>query len=74
MPTYEYQCEDCGDTFEIKATFQQKAEGVQPACPRCHSTWVCQSFRPLQVISNRSGTDGGPSGGCCPGGQAGSCG
>ena len=73
MPTYEYQCQDCGQAFEVFATFKQKADGLQPECPQCHSSQVRQAFRPVMLI--RKGDDGAmpmPPGGCCPGG-AGIC-
>ena len=38
MPVYDYQCQVCGNTFEVFATFKQKEAGLQPECPLCHST------------------------------------
>ncbi len=32
MPIYEYQCERCGEIFEI---FQINGEEVEPKCPKC---------------------------------------
>ena len=32
MPIYEYQCEKCGEIFEI---FQINGEEVEPKCPKC---------------------------------------
>jgi len=74
MPTYEYQCQDCGHTFDVFATFKQKEAGLQPRCPKCQSTETQQAFRSLTFI--RSGDGGnvisGPAGcgpsmgpGCC---------
>jgi putative FmdB family regulatory protein len=32
MPTYDYQCDDCGHTFEL---FQSITEAVKRKCPDC---------------------------------------
>ncbi|MBC8309628.1 MAG: zinc ribbon domain-containing protein [Phycisphaerales bacterium] len=32
MPTYEYQCQNCGHEFEL---FQQMTESVKKKCPEC---------------------------------------
>ena len=32
MPTYDYECEACGHTFEL---FQSITEGVKKKCPKC---------------------------------------
>jgi len=32
MPTYDYQCQDCGYTFEV---FQSMTAGKLRKCPRC---------------------------------------
>ncbi|MGQ9681412.1 MAG: FmdB family zinc ribbon protein [Anaerolineae bacterium] len=75
MPTYEYQCQDCGHVFELLATLKQKAAGLQPECPQCHSKRVRQAFRSLTLIRNGGGGSSPVSpGGCCAGGGTGCCG
>ena len=32
MPTYDYQCLDCGDNFEL---FQSMSEKAVKTCPKC---------------------------------------
>ena len=32
MPTYDYECDACGHTFEL---FQAITEGVKRKCPKC---------------------------------------
>jgi putative FmdB family regulatory protein len=32
MPTYDYECDACGHTFEL---FQSISEPVQKKCPKC---------------------------------------
>lgn len=37
MPIYDYSCNDCGTTFEIRLSFSEKDKGVNPICPNCSS-------------------------------------
>jgi len=75
MPTYDYQCRDCGHVFEIFATFKQKEAGLQPECPECHSDKTQQAFR--SVMFMRSGEGGSampmPLAGCGPAMGPGCC-
>ena len=34
MPTYEYQCQNCGHEFEL---FQQMSAPVKKKCPKCNT-------------------------------------
>lgn len=58
MPTYDYQCQECGHTFEVWATIKQKTVGLEPECPACHSTETQQAFRSMMFIGHSS--DGEP--------------
>jgi len=55
MPTYDYQCQDCGHVFEVFASFKQKEAGLQPECPECHSDKTQQTFRPVMFIGHSPG-------------------
>lgn len=35
MPTYEFKCDDCGERFDIRASFSEKEKGLNHECPRC---------------------------------------
>ncbi len=35
MPFYAFQCEECDETFEIRATIHEKEAGLKPECPQC---------------------------------------
>ena len=37
MPLYDYQCDQCQAVFEVRATFKEKAAGLEPGCPQCPS-------------------------------------
>jgi len=46
MPRYDYRCQNCGYAFEVRVTISQKAEGIEPECPECHSNAARQIFHP----------------------------
>jgi len=67
MPTYAFSCENCGQRFEVFATFRQKEQGLRPQCPECGSERVKQAIGSLVFIA-RSGPAtpfSGNGGGCC---------
>ena len=68
MPTYDYECRECGQVFEVRATMSQKTAGLDPECPRCHCHHVDQAFRSIMVIGRSPGgaDTRGPMGGCGP--------
>ena len=51
MPTYAYQCESCGNEFDLRQSFDASPE--QP-CPVCSSTGR-RRFSPPTVIYKGSG-------------------
>ncbi len=36
MPLYDFQCEDCDEIFEVRASIREKAARLKPECPKCH--------------------------------------
>lgn len=79
MPTYDYVCRSCFETFEIGASIAEYAKGILPTCPKCGSHDTFRAFSPVHVTvrgraggaAPRGGAGLGP-GGCC--GDAGCCG
>ena len=72
MPIYDYECRACGRTFEMRATFKQKEEGLHPVCPACESEQTAQVVSAPMVVRNTSG--GAPAlSACCPTGGSGCC-
>ena len=51
MPTYDYQCSECGHGFEMRQGFD--SEPVE-ACPRCHGQ-SRRRFHSVAVIYKGSG-------------------
>ncbi len=72
MPIYAFQCEQCAEVFEIRASFKQKEAGLEPECPKCHGQQARQIITAGLVIRGSDGAslalpgcgpDAGP--GCC---------
>lgn len=75
MPLYEYQCEMCGNVFEVRATIRQKEAGLTPECPNCHSDETESLITAGLVILNNVSKNAGaaPSCGCNPNSGSGCC-
>jgi putative FmdB family regulatory protein len=58
MPSYEYECKKCGDRFEIRRGFFDKAKEENP-CPKCGSTSTSRVFSFFSGVSSGS-KDCGP--------------
>lgn len=71
MPLYDYQCMDCGTTFEFRATIKEKEAGLDVACPKCNSHSVRQLLNTIPMLHSDnpvfdSGCFGHNNGsGCC---------
>nr|WP_083467174.1 zinc ribbon domain-containing protein [Kibdelosporangium sp. MJ126-NF4]CEL21618.1 FIG01122118: hypothetical protein [Kibdelosporangium sp. MJ126-NF4]CTQ92399.1 FIG01122118: hypothetical protein [Kibdelosporangium sp. MJ126-NF4] len=70
MPTYEFKCRDCSDTFEVN---RPMSESSAPAsCPSGHSDTVkLLTMAGLAGAVSVSAPAGGGGGGCCGGGCCG---
>jgi putative FmdB family regulatory protein len=51
VPAYDYVCQDCGETFEIRASIAAYSEGLSPRCKRCGSENVARSFSAVSVVT-----------------------
>ena len=50
MPTYEYHCASCGETFSRREHIEEHAGGGQhPVCPKCGSDRVEQHYSSVFV-------------------------
>ncbi len=72
MPLYDYQCRDCGQVFEVRATFKQKGQGLHPICPACESTETQQVVSAPMVVRAGGGADLTPFA-CSPNAGPGCC-
>ncbi len=70
IPRYDYQCKECGEAFEVRATIQDKEAGLVVACPMCGSREVRQKLTIAAMVHGgtlRSLPTCGPNAGsgCC---------
>jgi len=56
MPIYEYQCNNCGETF-TKIFLSPDERPEEMVCPECESTDVQQVFSPPSVHSTGGGEE-----------------
>ena len=73
MPLYSFACDDCETVFDVRATFQEKEEGLQPVCPQCHGQHAHQRITVGWFLSGRGAAgatsmDSAPACGCGAGG------
>lgn len=71
MPVYVYRCEDCGERFDVRASFAEKQAGLEPMCPACEGRRVKQVLTAGLLI--RSGGGSGAPAGCGPSAGSGCC-
>lgn len=76
MPFYDFRCRQCGHSFTVRASFQEKDAGLQPACPVCHAVETQQVLTTGIFVGQAAGSSGsslslpmsGPTCGCGSGG------
>lgn len=47
MPTYQYECDDCGEQFTVDESMKDHVEQEKPKCPKCNKA---KSVR--QIVSS----------------------
>ncbi len=54
MPTYEYECEQCGEVIEVRT---EKYDAPPPSCcKKCHNPWLKKLIsRNVAVVFKGSG-------------------
>lgn len=66
MPSYDFVCQECGASFELRLSMSAYAHGEGRVCTSCGSTRVERAFTAVNVIAG--GSSGGSarwSGGGC---------
>jgi len=74
MPAYDYVCQMCFETFEIRASISEYAQGISPTCPKCGSRDALRAFSPVNVATRGKAGGRAPRGGLLPGFGGGCCG
>lgn len=52
MPTYEFQCQECGREFSLIMSISEHGS-KKPACPKCESKKVQQQVSVFQAVTSR---------------------
>lgn len=70
MPSYDYSCKVCGNSFTVNKSMN---DTTVPGCPACMSSEVTKVWGGIQLKG--CGTTSGSSGSCgsCSGGSCTSC-
>ncbi len=72
MPSYDFVCQDCGASFDVRLSISAYSAGEGRKCPKCASQNVERAFTTVNVIAGgRSGggyASGAARGGCGTGG------
>ena len=78
MPAYTYECDKCGDVFDVRRGMADESPVV---CTTCHSKGVRRVYHALAMVSGGEVSSGSSSGssaafeagtsGCCSGGMCG---
>lgn len=70
MSLYDYQCRQCGETFEVQVTIKENIDGLALTCPKCGNHEARQLLTAAAVLHGGSevpapvcGPDAGM--GCC---------
>jgi putative FmdB family regulatory protein len=53
MPTYEFECRQCGETFTRTETFAEHDRRKTNKCPKCSSRKVEQLISPAFVKTSK---------------------
>ena len=71
MPSYDFTCQNCGTTYEVRLSMSAYSEGGGRECQACGSENVERAYTAVNVItgsSSGSGSSASLRSGCGPGG------
>jgi putative FmdB family regulatory protein len=60
MPSYDFTCQECGTTYEVRLSMSAYSDGEGRTCQSCGSSKVERAFTAVNVITG-SGSRGGAS-------------
>ena len=61
MPIYAFQCEQCHQTFDVRASIREREQGLDPECPHCHAQESQQVITSGLMLHGVSGISRQPS-------------
>ncbi|HSG49451.1 MAG TPA: zinc ribbon domain-containing protein [Longimicrobiales bacterium] len=59
MPRYDFTCQECGSTYEVRLSMSAYDAGEGRECPTCGSLRAERSFTTVNVIAGGGGGFGG---------------
>ncbi len=65
MPSYDFVCQDCGASFEVRLSMSAYSAGEGRVCPKCASERVDRAFTTVNVIAGSHSGSSRSSGGSC---------
>lgn len=66
MPSYDFVCQDCGASFEVRLSISAYSAGEGRVCTKCGSTRVERAFTAVNIIAGSAmSSSSGWSGGSC---------
>jgi putative FmdB family regulatory protein len=74
MPFYAFECEQCDEIFDVRATIKEREAGLQPECPNCHDVHVKSLITAGLVVHGSDGGSLSAAGPACGCGSGGCCG
>ena len=74
MPFYAFECEQCHEVFDVRATIKEREAGLQPECPNCHDMHVKSLITAGLVVHGSDGGSLSAAGPACGCGSGGCCG
>lgn len=67
MPSYDFVCQECGASFEVRLSISAYSAGEGRRCPSCASEKVERAFTAVNVIAGSHSSGGYTSGSSCGG-------
>ncbi len=58
MPAYDYTCQDCGVTFEVRLSFAE-VDQARPVCPQCNSENIRRLISRVHLVATKGGSGNG---------------
>jgi|YNPBryBLVA2012_1023415.scaffolds.fasta_scaffold18593_2 putative FmdB family regulatory protein len=58
MPAYDYTCQDCGTTFEVRLSFTE-VDQARPVCPQCNGKNTRRLISRVHLVATKGGSGNG---------------
>ena len=72
MPNYDFECQDCHETFEVRTTIKEMEEG-KISCVKCKSKNIKRIFNGCGFCTGKNSSSISSSSSSCSSCSSGSC-